>query len=342
MAISYVGAAAATAGSSSTTTTATAALPTGIAAGDLLILAVHRTSDYPLTSTTPSGWVFIRNILDTGASPNAGQTDLYYRYADGTETTTGPTFTTASTTRWILHCGAYRGGSPTYPFVAEGAATQTFNVATHASPSLTNTDPAAWTVFAVLARGASPASWTPDPALTERLDTDLGTTNSSNIYAEWSDSATTVAADTYTYAATASAASNIGTHWLAFLASDRVAIAGATATASASTAGGTVTAGATITGATATATATARAGSIATWRGLTPWTATDPWAGPDSNPSTTIVGGATATARATTAAGVLQTGSVAIGYGYATLTGNGVGLATLAVNGVGAATLNIN
>jgi len=215
--ITRVGAAVATAGASTTTTSCTATLPAGIAAGDLLIVAVDRTNDYPLTQGTPTGWKFIRNILDVGTSPNAGQTDLYYRIADGTETTIGPAFTTATVTRWIIHAAAYRGVNPAAPFLAEGAVTQATNVAAHASPTLTNTDGTAWAVFAVLGRGTSPVSWTPDPALTERLDTDLGVTNSANIYAEWSDSNGPVSPGSYTYTATASAASNIGTHWLGLL-----------------------------------------------------------------------------------------------------------------------------
>lgn len=218
MAISRLGTVAVTAGSGTPVTSAAATLPASIAANDLIIIAVHRTNDYVLTGGAPAGYTLLRNILDPGTTPNAVQTDIYYKIASGSEGTTGPTFTTGTATRWIIHAGVYRGVNTTTPFLTEDAVIQATSVVTHDGPALTNTSPDAWAVFAVCSRAStSGQSWTPDSRLSERLDTDLGTANTSNIYAEWSDSNGVVASGTYTYQATGTVANGIATHWAAFL-----------------------------------------------------------------------------------------------------------------------------
>jgi len=220
LAISFVGAAASTAGAVTiATSTSAVTLPSGLASGDLLIIAVHRTHDYPLTSATPTGYTFLRNIIDAGTTPNAAQSDIYYKVCTGSEGTSGPTFTTATATRWVVHAAAYRGASTTTPLTAEsGQGHTTPSSTTHDAPTITNSNSAGWAVYAGGARGtASPVSWTPPIGMTERLDTDLAVANTSNVWATWADSAGTVATGSATYSGTTSGATPTATAWAAFI-----------------------------------------------------------------------------------------------------------------------------
>lgn len=219
MAISRVGNASTTAGDVTPTTSSGAVtLPSGLAAGDLLIIAVHRQLDYPLTSSTPTGYTLLRNILDVGTTPNAAQTDIFYKIASGSEGTSGPTFTTGTAARWIVHTGAYRGVNTTTPFIVENGQAKAAGSTANDAPAITNNDADAWGVYIGMGRGvATPVSWSPPTGMVERLDTDLAVANTSNGYAEWSDTAGPVATGAVTYTATLSSATGTATAWAAFL-----------------------------------------------------------------------------------------------------------------------------
>lgn len=220
MAISYVGSAAAIAGggANSTVNNATATLPSGLASGDLLLLFVDRTNDFALTSGTPAGYSFLRNILDVNTTPSAAQTDIYYKICTGSETTTGPNFTASSQTRWIIHAAAYRGVNTTTPFIVQNGQGEAGTSATHAAPAITNTNASAWAVFHALTRGsATPQSWTPPTGFTERLDTDAAVAGTTNLYAITADSNAVVATGANTYSATATSSASAATAWAAYL-----------------------------------------------------------------------------------------------------------------------------
>jgi hypothetical protein len=150
VAISFVGAAVDISAANGVTSSSST-FPTGIAAGDVIFLSICRNVDAVL-STTPSGFTFVRNIIDTGTAPAAAHMDLYYKIADGTETTTGPTVaasTAPATTYWIVQCAVYRGVDTTTPFIVENGQAHTAASSTsHPAPAITNTDANAWAVFA--------------------------------------------------------------------------------------------------------------------------------------------------------------------------------------------------
>lgn len=221
MAITFVGSAVTTAGGGAGATTnnsGVTTLPSGLAAGDLLILKVDRAYEYVLSSATPTGYTFLRNIVDPGTTPAAVQTDIFFKICTGSEGTTGPTFTTGAGARWIVDAVAYRGVHTSLPFVAENGAIESATTTSHSAPALTNTVSNAWGVYAAAARaGATPQSWTPPTGMTERLDTDLGVAGSTNLVSTWADTNGTVAASTHTYTGTGSTTAPIVTMWAAFL-----------------------------------------------------------------------------------------------------------------------------
>lgn len=221
MAITLVGTAATTAGGGAGATTNSSGvttLPSGLASGDLLILHVGRSYEYVLSSGTPTGYTFLRNIFDAGTTPAGAQTDIFYKICTGSEGTSGPTFTTGAGARWCVQAAAYRGVSTTLPFIDENGATETATTTSHAAPAITNTVSGAWGVYAAAARaGATPQSWTPPTGMTERLDTDLGVAGSTNLVTTWADTNGSVAASTVTYTGTGSTTAPIATMWAAFL-----------------------------------------------------------------------------------------------------------------------------
>jgi hypothetical protein len=216
MAISLVNTVRATT-SGSSTTVGPIALPSGLADGDVLILAVHRTHDYALSSSTPAGYTHLRNILDVATTPNAAHTDFYWRACDGSEGATGPTFTTPSTTRWVIHAAAYRGVDTADPFIAENGTVTGGTTVNQEAPQVSNTDAAAWGLYAGGARLTSPNSWTPPTGLTERADTDGGVVSSVNMISEWADSAGPIAVGDHSYTGVTSTAVASGTSWAAIL-----------------------------------------------------------------------------------------------------------------------------
>lgn len=202
---------------STLSTSFASALPAARQSGDVLILVVGRVHDYALTSATPSGWTFLRNIIDVATTPAAADCDIYWKVSDGSET--APTFTTGTGTRWVITCGAYSGVDATTPFLVENASTHTAaSSTTHTGPTINNTDAAAWGVFACVWRGAlTPCSTTVSGGVTGLIDQDIGFTNAVNGVGVWADTNATVATGNATYTATSSAAVPTAVMWAAFL-----------------------------------------------------------------------------------------------------------------------------
>lgn len=225
IAISFVGAAAAQTPNETapSTTSIDSALPAGIVADDLILIAVDRQQDYALTGT-PTGYTALDNVIDLGStSPAAAQTDIFYRFADGSETTTGPTFATASPSRFITDAAVYRGVDKTAPFIAHAGQATSSGTASRTAPAISNTNVKAWGVFCTTMRQApTPLSFTAPSGMTERLDSDIGVTNtgtsSSNMAAEWADTNGQVGSTgSITYTATSSDTSPLAVAWAAFL-----------------------------------------------------------------------------------------------------------------------------
>lgn len=223
MAISFVGSASAQTGTGAPSTTSIiATLPTGIQSGDFIILAVNRSLNYPIAAT-PTGWTWLENVIDSGTAPSAATTDVYYRLATGTETTTGPTFSTATATRFITTAAVYRGVDSTSPFIDHGGQVTTSTTANRVGPALTNTNVNAWGVYLTNIRNvATPVTFTPPAGLTERLLVDIGgSTNTgvnSNMACEWADTAGPAGSTgSITYTGTSSPTTTIGIVWAAFL-----------------------------------------------------------------------------------------------------------------------------
>lgn len=218
MAIAFGTVGVANSGSVSNSTSQAATMPATFSAGDLLICFVGRIQDYVLTSSTPTGWTFLRNIIDSGTAPAAAHVDIYYKIAAGGDS--APTFTTGTATRWLVYIASYSGVDSTTPFLTEsgqvesGAGTTTV----HSAPALTNTNASAWGIFYYMARQvATPVTSTPGTGLTERADTENGVALTNNGFSELADSNGPVATGSTTYSATSSGGTAIASMWAAFL-----------------------------------------------------------------------------------------------------------------------------
>jgi hypothetical protein len=216
MAISRVGSAATTVATTGTSSGAVA-LPAGIASGDILILFVRRTADYALTSTNPpTGYTFLRTTSD-GTSPNNAHVDIFWRACNGSEGTSGPTFTTGTGTRWLVHSLVYRGVDNTTPFIAENGQIKSGSSTSIPAPSITNTDANAWGVYAGACRDNPGVTWTAPSGMTEIRETDVGAGSSVNLIGELADTNGTVGTGAVVYTATTSTAQANATCWAAFL-----------------------------------------------------------------------------------------------------------------------------
>ena len=143
-------------------------------------------------------------------------TDLYWAVANSSST--APTATISGASKWITQIAAYSGVDTTNPFSAtpaENGTNETGTSATHTPPLVTNPDANGWAVASFCTRGLSAGSWTPDAALTERLDNT--TSASSQIASCFDDSNGVVSAAAHSYTDTASASAANATMWLGFL-----------------------------------------------------------------------------------------------------------------------------
>jgi hypothetical protein len=200
------------------TTTATSNMPTGWAAGDLLIWFLDSNQDSTQTATTPSGWTLLRSTSDVGASPVGSTMKIFWKIAATGDT--APSSTLSPAAQNMSQIVAYRGVDRGSPFLTENAIAEAGAGTTtvHSAPALTNTDPAAWGIFHATNRGnASPATWTPGTGLTERTDVESSLGTSANVASETSDTNGPAAVGSATYSGTSSSGTAIATMWAAFL-----------------------------------------------------------------------------------------------------------------------------
>jgi hypothetical protein len=193
--------------------------PAGVAAGDwLIICASASVGTLPVwSSTTFTGWTTQLSLSET-----AMITLFLWRIADGSGTDTPPTISTNAAAHRVTVVGCYRGVDNASPLIASNgqvaAATQTVQ----ATPSITNTDAAAWAVYIGTARQVvSPLTWSATAGnlvTAERQDADTGLTASTNNTAgTLYDSNGVVATGAATLSATTSATTPQSTVWGAFL-----------------------------------------------------------------------------------------------------------------------------
>jgi hypothetical protein len=194
----------------------TPSLPTGVAVDDLILVMVAG-SQGTITGwgeSSYSGWNLLEDALPAGAL----YVRVLYRFATGTSGDNPPTLTFTGGAGGIAMAGVYRGVDTTTPFIAEALQADTASSASQPTASLTNTNANAWAVVAGVARQvASPLSWTPDAALVERADAEIGTANTNNAAMEWTDSNGPVATGTYSYTLTTSAVTARAATWFVFL-----------------------------------------------------------------------------------------------------------------------------
>jgi hypothetical protein len=160
-------------------------LPTGLLLGDVCVIAIACPST---TSGTPtfSGWTLVRQV-NNGSSFHCGS--IWYRVIQaGDATTTDFTFDPAGTPEGIAWISSlYRGVDTTTPFLVEDAAFAVMNSGSSQdllSPTVNNTDAAAWAVSAgICSDNDNPSSdsvmdWTVSSSsgwtATERHDIDMG------------------------------------------------------------------------------------------------------------------------------------------------------------------------
>ncbi|MER8030725.1 hypothetical protein ABTZ78_17400 [Streptomyces bauhiniae] len=199
MAISYV-AAATVANSTISTTSLACNVPSGTAAGDVMVAVISRATTGS-TVSTPSGWTIVPSFPVTNSN---GTTLLaFYRVASASEPASY-TFT-GSAQKWCIAICTYRGVDNTSPINASAAAADTTNRAAHTSPSVTTTAANCWVLAAYCDRGTSTAStWSTPSGLTSRSGNVVTTGTSDNSLATF-DTNAGQAAGSYSYASTASA-----------------------------------------------------------------------------------------------------------------------------------------
>jgi chitodextrinase len=217
VAISFVGITTAATTAGGTSTSISPSIPSGVLAGDLLILNVNDGAD-PGTITGPSGWTLLRRTIDTGTAPAESAVNIYWKAATGSDS--APTFSCTTASRFVATLAAYRGVDTTTPFVTENAVAEAGGASTtvHTAPTLTNTNSSAWGVYALTGRTQpTPYNATPGTGLTERADAEVGNTGSTNVLGYWADSNGTVATGSVTYSATANGGSAIAVMWAGLL-----------------------------------------------------------------------------------------------------------------------------
>ena len=211
MAVTYVASSVGSSGTVTTNLNATVGFPAGITPGDLLLLfAAH---NQQAAMTTPAGWTLVRTLTDSTTL----RTSVYRRFYQPGDT--APVVVMGATGAWLCDLVAYRGVNTTSPFIAEdGQQEPGVGLATHTSPTLTNTDAAAWLVGRIVSRSpATPQSWTPGSGLTERIDHESGISGAGNLIATTVDSAGVVATGSVAASATMTATSAVATMWAGLL-----------------------------------------------------------------------------------------------------------------------------
>jgi hypothetical protein len=196
----------------------TAGALTGVQPGDFLLIGTCASlATQPVwTTTTFTGWTTQINTSVTSMPV------LYlWRIADGTSADNPPTIATNANAHRVTVAGAWRGVDNTNPFIASNGQGETVSQTSQPTPSLTNTDPAAWAIYLSFARQvATPLTWSPtagNPVTTERQDKDVALAQTNNAAGCLYDSNGVVAAQTVALAASTSAATSRVYAWGAFL-----------------------------------------------------------------------------------------------------------------------------
>ena len=164
------------------TTHASIGAPTGIQPGDVMVAWLSLGS--PVTGFTfGSGWTpFTWSPLVDGT---AGQVFAYYKVA--TSADAGATYTASWTTsaKGTFAISAYSGVDNSAPLAGSAGRVDDSSSASLTTPSLASSAATSWAVALYSIRSTTSAnknnSWTPDPALTERVDAN----NSAAASSQW-------------------------------------------------------------------------------------------------------------------------------------------------------------
>jgi hypothetical protein len=154
-----------TATQATSSTSATAHMPTGITAGDLLLMVIATHDGSAPTVNAITGWTHL--ITKQGWVGTAGALDIFYKVAAGGEGDTTVTATTACI--WQIDVSRFTGADTTTPINASAAASPAAG-GTPASPTVTTTT-ANCLVVSVVAAVATAATTAPTGMTKQWQDT---------------------------------------------------------------------------------------------------------------------------------------------------------------------------
>ena len=157
--------------------------------------------------STPTGWTLVAEGGEGANGATGSRTGLYYRVKQTGDTTFTVSWS-SSATKYIIQAFSYSGLDSTTP-VEGGAYASHTSGSSYVSPSVTPTAADRWILTCSHARSSTAAStFTPDAALTERIDATNGANAWSSI--EVADTAATVSAAAHSYTATGSRSESHG------------------------------------------------------------------------------------------------------------------------------------
>jgi parallel beta-helix repeat protein len=187
------------------TTHATIGAPAGIQAGDVMVAWLALGT--PVTGLSfGSGWTaFSWSPVTDGT---AYQVFGYYKVATSADVGATYTATWTNSSKGTFAIAAYSGVDNAAPLAGSGALVDNNSSTSLTSPSLPSSATPSWAVAFYSIRSSTSTnknnSWTPDPALTERIDANNTAAASSPWVAiEVADSSATVGASANSYTATA-------------------------------------------------------------------------------------------------------------------------------------------
>jgi parallel beta-helix repeat protein len=163
-------------------THASISAPAGLQPGDVMIAWLSLGS--PVSGITfGSGWTpFTWSPLADGT---AGQVYAYYKVATAADAGSTYTASWTSSTKGTFAIAAYSGVDNAAPLAGSAGRVDTSSSASLTTPSLASSAATSWAVALYSIRSTNSAnkdnSWTPDPALTERVDTN----NSAAASSQW-------------------------------------------------------------------------------------------------------------------------------------------------------------
>lgn len=164
--------------------TLTVSIPSGVQAGDGMLLLLQISASNTYTLTVPSGWTQIGSTLNDGGN---GDSYLYWRAATSSDPGTSFDITTDVDVNMAAVLVAY-SGIDTSALVHAWDVTQVTSgsgTTSHVTPTVTTSVDGSLVVEAITARGSTVTSWTVDSAIVKRQD----------VYGEQSGAPSIVAAD---------------------------------------------------------------------------------------------------------------------------------------------------